>query len=56
MLGGVLRGLGSQFGFTPTEEEIERFSLSIRDWAPFTDSEEALRELQRRYRLALIEL
>jgi 2-haloacid dehalogenase len=50
----VLEGLGTRLGFTPTADELERFSMSVKDWPAFPDSAPALRALHRKYRLAII--
>ena len=54
VLKNALRGIGGRLNFTPSEEELEHFSRSIRDWQPFLDTVEALHALERRYRLAVI--
>ncbi|MFQ5652484.1 MAG: haloacid dehalogenase type II [bacterium] len=50
----VLSGLGSQFGFTPSEEELALFSHSVRNWPPFDDSAAALQVLESRYKLVVL--
>lgn len=50
----VVRRVGTHFGFTPTNAEVERFARSVGDWPPFSDTNEALRELGEEYRLAII--
>ncbi|MCG8608492.1 haloacid dehalogenase type II [bacterium] len=50
----VLRNFGEEFGFTPSDTKLETFSLSVRDWPAFPDSTEALKALQRRYRLVIL--
>jgi 2-haloacid dehalogenase len=54
VLRGVLEGLGARLGFVPTPEELERFSVSVRDWPAFPDSPAALQALRRKYRLAIL--
>jgi 2-haloacid dehalogenase len=54
VLAETLRRLGEQFGFTPSPQEIEAFSGSVRDWPPLPDSAAALAALKRRYKLAPI--
>lgn len=54
ILRSVLEGLGRRLGFTPTAEELQRFSTSVKDWPAFPDSAEALQALHRKYRLAII--
>jgi 2-haloacid dehalogenase len=50
----VLQGLGARLGFTPTTQELEEFSTSVKDWPAFPDSASALQALQKKYRLAII--
>jgi len=54
VLRAVMRGLGGRFGFTPAADEIDCLSASIEAWPPFPDTLEALRLLERRYRLAIV--
>lgn len=54
VLRGVLVRLGGQFGFAPTISEQHEFSDSVKDWPPFSDSTEALRRLQAKYRLIVL--
>ena len=50
----VVRRLGSDLGFTPTDEEASAFAASVSRWPPFPDTVPALRALERRYRLAVV--
>jgi len=50
----VVRRFGNQFGFTPTNAELERFSDSVGDWPPFHDTNEALRRLSDEFRVAVV--
>jgi 2-haloacid dehalogenase len=50
----VLEGFGALLSFTPTAAELLHFSESVRDWPAFPDSGDALRALQRKYKLAII--
>lgn len=50
----VLRELGESFDFSPTSDELENFSVSVKNWPPFADSGEALRALQTKYRLIIL--
>ncbi len=50
----VLAGFGSKFEFSPTEEELGRFSESVKDWPAFPDSPQALQALKAKYKLAII--
>lgn len=54
VLKAVLEGFGVRFGFTPTAEQLDRFSASVGAWPPFSDSADALRTLQTRYKLAIV--
>jgi 2-haloacid dehalogenase len=50
----VLEGLGAQLGFVPAAEELQQFSMSVRDWPAFPDSPRALQALKKKYRLAIV--
>lgn len=50
----VLREMGRHLGFATTEEALDRFAYSLKDWAPFPDTPAALKALKQRYRLAVI--
>jgi len=50
----VTRRFGDQFGFTPTNAEVERFADSVGDWPPFDDTNEGLRRLNDRFRFAVV--
>jgi 2-haloacid dehalogenase len=54
ILATVLEGLGARLGFRPTPAETTRFSRSVEDWPPFSDSARALRALKQKYKLAII--
>ena len=54
VLAGALRGLASDFGFEPSDDEVAVFSRSVGDWPAFADSAEALAALKRRFRLGVI--
>ena len=54
VLAGALRGLASDFGFEPSDDEVAVFSGSVGDWPAFPDSAEALAALKRRFRLGVI--
>jgi len=54
VLRSVVRQFGERFGFHPTEDETASLAESLRDWPPFTDTEPALRKLQKKYKLAVI--
>jgi 2-haloacid dehalogenase len=50
----VLEGLGERLGFRPTADELQRFSVSVKDWPAFPDSTRALQALHTKYRLAIV--
>jgi 2-haloacid dehalogenase len=50
----VVRALGESLRFRPTEREVRSLAESLKDWKPFPDTVAALRELKRRYRLAIV--
>jgi 2-haloacid dehalogenase len=54
VLQSVVRGFGQRLGFTPTTAEIRSLPESLATWRPFPDTVPALRELKKRYQLAVI--
>jgi 2-haloalkanoic acid dehalogenase type II len=54
VLAAGVRGVAADFGLSVDDEAVRRFSESVRDWPAFADSEEALRRLHERFRLAVI--
>lgn len=50
----VLEGFGSKFGFVPTQDELQQFSESVKDWPAFSDSPRALQALKKKYKLAIL--
>jgi 2-haloacid dehalogenase len=54
VLQSVVRQFGEQLGFTPTDHEASSLPESLKDWKPWPDTVTALRELQSRFRLAII--
>jgi 2-haloacid dehalogenase len=54
VLEAVVRGFRKRFGFTPSWTEISALPNSLKEWEPFPDTVEALRELTTRYKLAVI--
>ena len=50
----VLERLGTRLGFAPTQDELRRFSQSVKDWPAFPDSARALQALKTKYRLGII--
>jgi 2-haloacid dehalogenase len=54
VLQSVVRQFGEHLGFAPTEGEIRSLPQSLQEWKPWPDTVAALRELKRRFRLAII--
>ncbi len=54
ILGRCLRGVCSELGVEPTDEEVERFGGSVGDWPAFPDSADALARLRERFGLGVI--
>jgi 2-haloacid dehalogenase len=54
VLAGALRGVGSDLGFEPGDDEVAAFSGSVGDWPAFPDSAGALATLKQRFRLGVI--
>ena len=54
ILADVARGFGRDFGFVPTSAQVEGFAAAVAVWPPFTDSTQALKALETRYRLAIV--
>ena len=54
VLESVVRQFGEQLGFTPTDQEANSLAESLKEWKPWPDTVQALRELQNRFRLAII--
>jgi 2-haloacid dehalogenase len=54
VLQSVVRQFGEQLGFIPTVEEVSALPDSLKDWKPWPDTVDALGELQKRFRLAII--
>ncbi len=54
VLQSVVRGFGERLGFSPTAAEIHSLPDSLANWQPFSDTVEALRQLESRYQLAAI--
>jgi 2-haloacid dehalogenase len=45
---------GEEFGFEPTEAEMRKLPDSLATWKPWPDTVPALRQLQARFRLAIL--
>lgn len=54
VLAQVVVRLGSEYGFTPTENEQRSLAESIRNWQPFPDTISALQRLASRYSLVIL--
>jgi 2-haloacid dehalogenase len=54
VLAEVARRLGGELGFRPSRVEVDGFAGSVGAWPPFPDTVASLRELGRRYRLAIV--
>jgi 2-haloacid dehalogenase len=54
VLQSVVRGFGERLGFTPSESEVRSLPESLAHWQAFPDTVAALRQLKRRYQLAII--
>lgn len=50
----ILRRLGERLAFSPTDEALDAFASSVGDWAPFSDTVEALARLDERFDLAIV--
>lgn len=50
----VLLALGRRFGFSPLADELDAFSVSVKDWPPFDDSPGALAALHEKYKLIIL--
>jgi 2-haloacid dehalogenase len=54
VLQSVVRRFGEQLGFVPTDQEVRSLPESLKEWKPWPDTVAALRQLQSRFRLAII--
>ena len=54
VLAAGLRGVATELGFSPTDDEVAAFSRSVEDWPAFPDSADALARLKQRFRLGVI--
>ncbi len=54
VLRSVVRAFGDRLGFRATSVDLRSLPESVPSWPPFPDTVAALRELQKRYRLAVI--
>jgi 2-haloacid dehalogenase len=54
VLQSVVRQFGERLGFAPTDRETKSLPESLKEWKPWPDTVTALRELQSRFRLAIV--
>ena len=54
VLEAVVRAFADRFHFEASSKEIRSLHESVPEWQPFADTVPALRELQKRYKLAVI--
>lgn len=54
VLQSVVRAYGKHLGFDPSPSEIDALAESVRFWPPFPDTAAALRQLKKRFKLAII--
>jgi 2-haloacid dehalogenase len=54
VLQSVVCKFGENLGFSATDQEANSLPESLREWKPWPDTVAALRELQSRFRLAII--
>ncbi len=54
VLQSVVEQFGEHLGFTPTDQEVRSLPESLALWKAWPDTVSALRELQTRFRLAII--
>lgn len=50
----VVQNLGERLGFAPDSAELDFLANSLKNWQPFTDTVEALKELKKKFKLAVI--
>ena len=54
VLAQVVHSFGQRLGFTPSLEEEKSLAGSLRNWKPWPDTVAALRELKKRFRIAIL--
>jgi len=50
----VMKGIGEETGFKPTESELNSLTQAIPSWHPFPDTVKALQELKKHFKLAIL--
>lgn len=54
ILKGVVQRFSEEFGFIPSDAELNALANSIQNWQPFSDTVEALKTLKQRFKIAII--
>jgi len=54
VLASVVRQLGEELAFTPSDDEVRSLADSLPGWKPWPDTVVALRQLKSRFRLAVV--
>jgi 2-haloacid dehalogenase len=54
ILQAVIRGFGTRLGFVPSEKEQQSLPNSLANWRPFPDTIAALRQLNKKFKLAIL--
>jgi 2-haloacid dehalogenase len=54
VLQSVVRSFGERLGFEPSLDDLRLLSESVPSWPPFPDTVAALRQLKKRYKLAIV--
>jgi len=54
VLQSVMRQFGEQLGFAPTDQEANSLPESMKNWQPWPDTVNALRQLRSGFRLAIV--
>ncbi len=54
VLRATVEGICERLGFAPSESEAECIAESLGGWQPFSDTVDALRRLQSRYKLCIV--
>jgi 2-haloacid dehalogenase len=54
VLESVVRSFGDKLDFAPAEEEVHSLPESLKNWKPWPDTVEALRQLHERFKLCIV--